>query len=121
MFFFFIYYSHVTCFTSISSYFQFNGLVTLFHIRSCFCRHCRYERYERHEWGIRDWRSTCSYGHYRRSRTYFGCKKHTITMHKYSFTKLNLKKKQLGEELSTDILNDVLLNSNKVDNVLTWL
>merc|ERR1712071_213039 len=27
----------------------------------------------------------------------------------------------LGEELSTDILNDVLLNSNKVDNVLTWL
>lgn len=28
---------------------------------------------------------------------------------------------QLGEELSTDILNDVLLNSNKVDNVLTWL
>ncbi|XP_065577643.1 transcriptional coactivator YAP1-like [Artemia franciscana] len=28
---------------------------------------------------------------------------------------------EFGEELSNDILNDVLLNSGKVDNVLTWL
>lgn len=33
----------------------------------------------------------------------------------YSFSQ------QLEEELSTDILNDVLFNSNKVDNGLTWL